>query len=114
MKNPVEERAVELGAQGIGLTRTEHMFFDPARIGAFREMICSDTKEEREIALNKIEPMQQEDFEGFMNTSKYANMTKCSNDTALRDILELKKRGIFIQNPGKGRSTSYRLPDKKA
>ena len=64
------KRAVELGAQGIGLTRTEHMFFDPARIGAFREMICSDTKEEREIALNKIEPMQQEDFEGLMEALK--------------------------------------------
>ncbi len=60
------KRAAELGAQGIGLCRTEHMFFDPERIGAFREMICSDTKEEREIALAKIEPMQQADFEGLM------------------------------------------------
>ncbi|MBQ9790575.1 MAG: pyruvate, phosphate dikinase, partial [Clostridia bacterium] len=50
-------RAAELGANGIGLTRTEHMFFDPDRIGAFREMICSDTVEEREAALAKIEPM---------------------------------------------------------
>ena len=47
------------GAQGIGLCRTEHMFFDPSRIGAFREMICADTVEEREAALNKILPMQQ-------------------------------------------------------
>ena len=47
-----------------------------------------------------------------MNTSKYAKLAKCSNDTALRDIQDLKKRGIFIQNPGKGRSTSYRLPDQ--
>ena len=60
------KRAAELGAQGIGLCRTEHMFFDPDRIGAFREMICSDTVEEREVALNKIEPMQQADFEGLM------------------------------------------------
>lgn len=60
------KRAVELGAEGIGLCRTEHMFFDPERIGAFREMICSDTKEEREVALSKIEPMQQADFEGLM------------------------------------------------
>ena len=60
------KRAAELGAQGIGLCRTEHMFFDPERIGAFREMICSDTKEEREKALAKIEPMQQADFEGLM------------------------------------------------
>jgi len=60
------QRAVELGAEGIGLCRTEHMFFDPSRIGAFREMICSDTVEQREAALAKIEPMQQEDFEGLM------------------------------------------------
>ena len=60
------KRAEELGAQGIGLCRTEHMFFDPDRIGAFREMICSDTVEEREKALAKIEPMQQADFEGLM------------------------------------------------
>ena len=60
------KRAVELGAEGIGLCRTEHMFFEPERIGAFREMICSDSKEEREVALNKIEPMQQADFEGLM------------------------------------------------
>ncbi len=59
------KQAVAFGAQGIGLCRTEHMFFDPARIGAFREMICSDTVEEREAALAKIEPMQQADFEGL-------------------------------------------------
>ena len=59
------KQAAAFGAQGIGLCRTEHMFFDPARIGAFREMICSDTKEEREAALAKIEPMQQADFEGL-------------------------------------------------
>ena len=59
------KQAAAFGAQGIGLCRTEHMFFDPARIGAFREMICSDTVEEREEALAKIEPMQQADFEGL-------------------------------------------------
>ena len=59
------KQAVAFGAQGIGLCRTEHMFFDPARIGAFREMICADTVEERETALAKIEPMQQADFEGL-------------------------------------------------
>ncbi len=59
------QQAVAFGAQGIGLCRTEHMFFDPTRIGAFREMICSDTVEERENALAKIEPMQQADFEGL-------------------------------------------------
>ncbi len=60
-----------------------------------------------------INRMLEDDFEGFMNTSKYARLAKCSNDTALRDIQALKERGIFIQNPGGGRSTSYRLPDRK-
>ena len=60
-----------------------------------------------------INRMFEDDFEGFMNTSKYAKLAKCSNDTALRDIQELKKRGIFIQNPGGGRSISYRLPDRE-
>ena len=59
------QKARELGAQGIGLTRTEHMFFNSDRIAAFREMICSDTKEERVAALAKLEPMQQSDFEGI-------------------------------------------------
>ena len=57
------KKARELGAEGIGLCRTEHMFFDPERIATFREMICSDTVEERETALNKILPYQQGDFE---------------------------------------------------
>ena len=56
-------KARELGAEGIGLCRTEHMFFEPERIAAFREMICSDTPEEREAALDKILPYQQGDFE---------------------------------------------------
>ena len=58
-------KARQLGAEGIGLCRTEHMFFEEGRIGSFREMICSDTVEEREAALNKILPMQQADFEGL-------------------------------------------------
>lgn len=58
-----------------------------------------------------INRMLEDDFKGHMNTSKYAKLAKCSPDTALRDILDLKSRGIFIQNPGGGRSTSYRLPD---
>ena len=57
------KKAKELGAEGIGLCRTEHMFFDPERIAAFREMICSDTVAERETALDKILPYQQGDFE---------------------------------------------------
>ena len=60
-----------------------------------------------------INRMLEDDFEGFMNTSKYAKLAKCSNDTALRDIQELKERYIFIQNPGGGRSTSYRLLDRE-
>ena len=57
-----------------------------------------------------INRMLDVDFEGFMNTSKYAKLAKCSSDTALRDIQVLKERGVFIQNPSGGRSTSYRLP----
>ena len=61
---PVDARkARELGAEGIGLCRTEHMFFEPERIAAFREMICSDTRDGREAALDKILPYQQSDFE---------------------------------------------------
>ncbi len=60
-----------------------------------------------------INRMLEDDYEGFMNTSKYAKLAKCSNDTALRDIQELKERGIFIQNPGGGRSTIYRLPGRE-
>ena len=52
-----------------------------------------------------------DNFKGHMNTSKYARLAKCSTDTALRDILDLKARGVFVQNPGGGRSTSYRLTD---
>ena len=59
-----------------------------------------------------INQMLKDDFEGHMHTSKYAKLAKCSNDTALRDIQDLKERGIFIKNPGGGRSTSYRLTDK--
>ncbi len=63
---PVDARkARELGAEGIGLCRTEHMFFEADRIAAFREMICSDTAAEREVALNKILPYQQNDFEAL-------------------------------------------------
>lgn len=53
--------------------------------------------------------MLGDDFQGYINTSKYAKLAKCSNDTALRDIQDLKERGLLIQNPGMGRSTSYRI-----
>ena len=58
-----------------------------------------------------INRMLEADFKGYLNTSKYAKLAKCSTDTALRDIRELKDRGILIQNSGGGRSTSYRLPE---
>ena len=64
------KKARELGAEGIGLCRTEHMFFEEDRIAAFREMICSDTVEEREAALDKILPYQQGDFEALYGHSK--------------------------------------------
>ena len=64
--------------------------------------------ERQRLVVNR---MLEDDFEGHMNTSKYAKLAKCSTDTALRDIQDLKSRGIFIQNPGGGRSTSYRLPN---
>lgn len=59
-----------------------------------------------------INRMLEDGFKGHMNTSKYAKLAKCSNDTALRDIQDLKARGIFIQNESGGRSTSYRLPER--
>ena len=60
-----------------------------------------------------INRMLEDDFKGFMNTSKYAKIAQCSNNTAFRDIQELKERKILIPNPGSGRSTSYRLPDRE-
>ena len=72
------------------------------------DKINQDPVNERQRLI--INRMLEDDFKGYMNTSKYARLGKCSNDTALRDIQDLKARGIFIQNPGGGRSTSYRLP----
>jgi Fic family protein len=68
----------------------------------------SPVNERQRFVINR---MLEDGFEGYINTSKYAKLTKSSNDTALRDIKEMKERGIFLQNPGGGRSTSYRLPD---
>jgi Fic family protein len=64
--------------------------------------------ERQRLVLNR---MLEEEFKGFMNTSKYAKLARCSTDTALRDIRELKELGLFVQNQAGGRSTSYRLPD---
>ena len=88
------KRAHELGAEGIGLCRTEHMFFDPARIGAFREMICSDTLEEREAALAKIEPMQQEDFEGLMEAANGHAVTIRFLDPPLHEFVPTAEEDI--------------------
>lgn len=73
-------------------------------------MVNKNSVNERQRLI--INRMLENDFKGHMNTSKYAKLAKCSNDTALRDIQDLKTRGIFIQNPGGGRSTSYQLLDE--
>ncbi len=88
------KQAAAFGAQGIGLCRTEHMFFDPARIGAFREMICSDTKEEREAALAKIEPMQQADFEGLMEALEGQPVTIRFLDPPLHEFVPTDEADI--------------------
>ena len=92
---PADARqAAAFGAQGIGLCRTEHMFFDPARIGAFREMICSDTVEEREAALAKIEPMQQADFEGLMEALEGQPVTIRFLDPPLHEFVPTDEEDI--------------------
>ncbi len=88
------KQAAAFGAQGIGLCRTEHMFFDPERIGAFREMICSDTKEEREKALAKIEPMQRKDFEGLMTALKGQPVTIRFLDPPLHEFVPTDEEDI--------------------
>ncbi|MDO5441279.1 MAG: pyruvate, phosphate dikinase, partial [Bacillota bacterium] len=87
-------KAVELGAQGIGLTRTEHMFFDPDRIGPFREMICSDTVEERKKALAKIEKFQQKDFEGIYEAMKGFPVTIRFLDPPLHEFVPTEEAEI--------------------
>ena len=94
---PVDaKRAVELGAEGIGLTRTEHMFFDPDRIGAFREMICADTVEQRKLALDKIEPMQQKDFEGLMEALEGRSVTIRFLDPPLHEFVPTTEEEIEL------------------
>ncbi|MDE6585749.1 MAG: pyruvate, phosphate dikinase, partial [Clostridia bacterium] len=88
------KQAAAFGAQGIGLCRTEHMFFDPARIGAFREMICADTVEEREAALAKIEPMQQADFEGLMEALEGQPVTIRFLDPPLHEFVPTDEEDI--------------------
>ena len=98
------ERAAELGAQGIGLCRTEHMFFGPGRIDKFREMICSETVEEREKALAKIEPMQQKDFEGLMEALKGQPVTIRFLDPPLHEFVPTDPADISALADAKGKT----------
>ena len=99
-------RAVELGAEGIGLCRTEHMFFDPERISAFREMICADTVEERETALAKIEPMQQEDFEGLFEALEGRSVTIRFLDPPLHEFVPTSEEDIAALAKTQGKTVA--------
>ena len=88
------KKARELGAEGIGLCRTEHMFFDPERIAAFREMICSDTVEERETALNKILTYQQGDFEKLYEALEGCPVTIRFLDPPLHEFVPTEEADI--------------------
>ena len=98
------KKAKELGAEGIGLCRTEHMFFDPDRIGAFREMICSDTVEEREAALDKIEPMQQADFEALYEALEGCPVTIRFLDPPLHEFVPTEEADIKALADAQGKS----------
>ena len=98
------KKAKELGAEGIGLCRTEHMFFDPARIGAFREMICSDTLEAREAALAKIEPMQQADFEALYEALEGCPVTIRFLDPPLHEFVPTEEADIAALAKTQGKS----------
>ena len=97
-------KARELGAQGIGLTRTEHMFFNSERIGAFREMIVSDTVEEREAALKKLEPMQQADFEGIYEAMEGNPVTIRFLDPPLHEFIPTEEADIKALADAKGKT----------
>ena len=88
------KKARELGAEGIGLCRTEHMFFDPERIAAFREMICSDTEEEREVALDKILPYQQSDFKALYEALEGCPVTIRFLDPPLHEFVPTEEADI--------------------
>ena len=88
------KKARELGAEGIGLCRTEHMFFEADRIAAFREMICSDTVEERETALEKILPMQQSDFEALYEALEGNPVTIRFLDPPLHEFVPTEEEDI--------------------
>ncbi len=98
------KKARELGAEGIGLCRTEHMFFDPSRIGPFREMICSDTVEEREAALAQIEPMQQADFEKLYEALEGYPVTIRFLDPPLHEFVPTEEADIKALADKKGKT----------
>ena len=101
------KQAVAFGATGIGLCRTEHMFFDPSRIGAFREMICAETVEEREAALAKIEPMQQADFEGLFEALEGHPVTIRFLDPPLHEFVPTAEEDIEALAKTQGKSVQY-------
>ena len=90
------KRARDLGAEGIGLCRTEHMFFEGDRIAAIREMICSDTVEQREAALAKLEPMQQGDFEQLYEAMEDYGVTIRFLDPPLHEFVPTEEKDIEL------------------
>jgi pyruvate,orthophosphate dikinase len=98
------KKAKELGAEGIGLCRTEHMFFEGDRIGAFREMICADTIEEREAALEKILPMQQGDFEQLYEALEGNPVTIRFLDPPLHEFVPTEDADIELLAKAQGKS----------
>ncbi len=98
------QKARELGAEGIGLCRTEHMFFEENRIEAFREMICSDTKEEREEALEKILPLQQGDFEKLFTAMEGNPVTIRFLDPPLHEFVPTDPADIEKLAKAKGKT----------
>ena len=98
------KKARELGAEGIGLCRTEHMFFEEDRIAAFREMICSDTVEEREAALEKILPYQQGDFEALYEALEGCPVTIRFLDPPLHEFVPTEEADIKKLADAQGKS----------
>ncbi len=99
-------QAVKFGAQGIGLCRTEHMFFEADRIPAIREMICSDTVEQREKALAKLEPMQQGDFEAMYEALEGRPMTVRFLDPPLHEFVPTEEEDIELMAKDMGKSVA--------
>ena len=98
------KKARELGAEGIGLCRTEHMFFEADRIAAFREMICADTVEEREVALEKILPYQQGDFEALYEALEGHPVTIRFLDPPLHEFVPTEEADIAALAKAQGKS----------